>query len=71
MSTRAFAYRAAAERRLICALVIVLAILVMLPFIWLVLMSLKTNEDIFAFPPKLFFTPTLENYAGLWASSFR
>jgi multiple sugar transport system permease protein len=71
MSTRAFAYRGAAERRLIYALVIVLATMIMLPFVWLVLMSFKTNDDIFAFPPKLLFTPTLQNYAALWASSFR
>ena len=71
MSSRAFAYRRAAERRLIYALVIVLAAMIMLPFVWLVLMSFKTNDDIFAFPPKLLFTPTLENYVGLWASSFR
>jgi multiple sugar transport system permease protein len=71
MSNRAFAYRGNAERRLIYALVIVLAGLVMLPFIWLVLMSFKSNDDIFAFPPKLVFTPTLQNYVALWASSFR
>ena len=71
MSSRAFAYRRAAERRLIYALVIVLAGMIMLPFVWLVLMSFKTNDDIFAFPPKLLFTPTLQNYVGLWASSFR
>jgi multiple sugar transport system permease protein len=71
MSNKAFAYRGIAERRLIYALVIVLASLVMLPFIWLVLMSFKSNDDIFAFPPKLVFTPTLQNYVALWASSFR
>jgi multiple sugar transport system permease protein len=71
MSSRAFAYRRATERRLIYALVIVLAGMIMLPFVWLVLMSFKTNDDIFAFPPKLLFTPTLQNYVGLWASSFR
>lgn len=71
MSSRAFAYRRTAERRLIYALVILLAAMIMLPFVWLVLMSFKTNDDIFAFPPKLLFVPTLDNYAGLWASSFR
>ena len=71
MSSRAFGYRGANERRLIYALVILLAAMIMLPFVWLVLMSFKTTEDIFAFPPKLLFAPTLENYAGLWASSFR
>ena len=71
MSTKAFAYRSALERRALFALVIVLAALIMLPFVWLVIMSFKTNEDIFAFPPKLLFVPTLDNYIGLWASSFR
>jgi multiple sugar transport system permease protein len=71
MSSKAFAYRRATERRLIYALVILLAAMIMLPFVWLVLMSFKTNDDIFAFPPTLLFAPTLQNYAGLWASSFR
>jgi multiple sugar transport system permease protein len=71
MSSKAFAYRGATQRRLLYVLVLVLAAMIMLPFVWLVLMSFKTNEDIFAFPPKLLFTPTLQNYAGLWASSFR
>jgi multiple sugar transport system permease protein len=71
MSSRAFAYRGATERRLIYTLVILLAAMIMLPFVWLVLMSFKTNDDIFAFPPKLLFAPTLDNYVGLWASSFR
>jgi multiple sugar transport system permease protein len=71
MWSKALTHRRAAERRLIYALVILLAAMIMLPFIWLVLMSFKTNDDIFAFPPKLLFAPTLDNYAGLWASSFR
>ena len=71
MSTKAFAYRSALERRALYALVIVLAALIMLPFVWLVIMSFKTNDDIFAFPPKLLFVPTLDNYIGLWGSSFR
>jgi len=71
MSSRAFAYRRAAERRFIYALVMLLAAMIMLPFVWLVLMSFKTNDDIFAFPPKLLFVPTLDNYVALWASSFR
>jgi multiple sugar transport system permease protein len=71
MSSRAFAYRRTAERRFIYALVILLAAMIMLPFVWLVLMSFKTNDDIFAFPPKVLFAPTLDNYVGLWASSFR
>jgi len=59
------------ERRLIHALAIVLALLAMAPFLWLLQMSFKTNEQVFAFPPPLWFTPTLENYGALWTSGFR
>ena len=59
------------ERRLLNALVVVLAILVMAPFLWLLHMSFKTNAQIFQFPPPLWFTPTWENYAALWSTGFR
>lgn len=67
MTSRALAR----ERRLVHALAVVLALLAMAPFLWLLQMSFKTNEQIFAFPPPLWFTPTLENYAALWTSGFR
>ncbi|HRK19100.1 MAG TPA: carbohydrate ABC transporter permease [Hyphomicrobiaceae bacterium] len=70
MSNEAFAYRSRTERQLLKALVVILTIMLMLPFLWLLLMSFKTNEEVFAFPPRLFFTPTLDNYRGLWTSSF-
>src|SRR5689334_17208990 len=53
------------------ALAGVLALLTLLPFLWLVLMSLKTNEEIFRFPPRFFFEVTGANYAALWATDFR
>src|SRR5438445_8290305 len=34
-------------------------------------MSLKTQADIFAFPPKLVFVPTLEHYRTIWDTAFR
>jgi multiple sugar transport system permease protein len=71
MSSKAFAYHSPWERRLIVVLVLCLAALTMFPFIWLVTMSLKTNDDIFAFPPKLLFDPTAANYLALWDSGFR
>jgi multiple sugar transport system permease protein len=71
MSNRALSYASAWERHAIYALVAVLTVLVMFPFLWLLLMSFKTNEDIFAFPPKLLFAPTVDNYAALWSSAFR
>lgn len=51
-------------------LVITLVILVMLPFIWLIVMSFKTVDEIFAWPPSWLFTPTTENYTGLWQGDF-
>jgi multiple sugar transport system permease protein len=70
MSSEAFAYRSRRQRRFLHGLVVLLTIMIMLPFVWLLIMSFKTNEDIFAFPPKLFFTPTLDNYRALWSGSF-
>ena len=52
-------------------LVTVLLLLVMLPFLWLLQMSFKTNAQVFTFPPPLVFQPTLDNYASLWNSGFR
>ena len=51
-------------------LVIVLVLLVMFPFVWLLIMSFKTIDDIFAWPPKWLFVPTIENYTGLWEGDF-
>jgi len=68
---RRAAGRLARERRVISVLVTVLLILVMLPFLWLLQMSFKTNAQVFTFPPPLIFQPTFENYAALWSSGFR
>jgi multiple sugar transport system permease protein len=68
---RRYADRLRWQRRLLYALVIVLVILVMFPFAWLLLMSFKTDQDIFAFPPKLLFAPTVDNYIALWDGDFR
>jgi multiple sugar transport system permease protein len=40
------------------------------PFLWLLQMSFKSNDQILQFPPLLIFKPTLENYASLWHSAF-
>ena len=52
-------------------LVIFLVLLVLAPFLWLVRLSFLTNAEIFAFPPRLFVTPILSNYAALWQEDFR
>ncbi len=55
------------ERRLLPTVlfyVVVAAILaiVLLPFLWMLASSFKTQVDIIAWPPKLLFSPTLRNY---------
>jgi multiple sugar transport system permease protein len=49
----------------------VLALLALTPFLWLLIMSFKTNAEIFRWPPRLFFPATFDNYAALWTSEFR
>src|SRR5271155_4983593 len=63
--------RMRANRLIIQGLVVALALLVLAPFLWLLRMSLETNAQIFAFPPRLWFNPTLANYVALWQTEFR
>ena len=42
--------------------VVVMALLVLFPFLWMLASSFKTQVDIVAWPPKLVFSPTLQNY---------
>ena len=44
------------------ALAIVLLLLALSPFLWLLVMSFKTNAEIFRWPPRLFFPATFDNY---------
>jgi len=43
-------------------LVTTIALIVLFPFLWMLTSSFKTQVDIIAWPPKLFFEPTLQNY---------
>ena len=58
------------DRAILFAAVAVLVLLVMFPFLWMITMSFKPIDDIFAWPPKLFFTPTFEHYLGLVDDEF-
>ena len=51
-------------------LVLTLVVATMFPFLWLLLMSVKPMQDLFAWPPKLLFTPTVDHYVGLWSGDF-
>ena len=52
------------KTKTIIAIIIIGIILVVnvMPFLWLILTSLKTRLDIFAIPPKFFFHPTAKNF---------
>ncbi len=58
------------ERRLLHAFVLFLVFLIMFPFLWLGVMSFKTDVDILAWPPKVLFQPTFEHYLSLWDDEF-
>ena len=47
-----------------------LALLVLAPFLWLLRMSFETNAEIFAFPPRLWFTPDARQLRGAVARRF-
>lgn len=63
-------YVSTRDRWIANTVVIALAILTLLPFLWFVVMSFKPSTDIFAGIDGFFFTPTLENYQALWSDRF-
>jgi multiple sugar transport system permease protein len=52
------------------ATILVTLLVLLSPFLWLLQMSFKSNDQILQFPPSLIFAPTLENYTSLWHSAF-
>ena len=48
------------------SVVVVMAFVVLFPFLWMLSSSFKTQLDIIAWPPKIFFAPTLQNYAKVF-----
>lgn len=59
--------RVSAFRRFLFAIVLVgIAVPVLFPFLWMLGSSFKTQVDIIAWPPRLVFTPVLDNYAKVF-----
>ena len=48
--------------RLLTILTHTIAFIMFFPILWMVLTSFKTEQIAFAYPPKLIFSPTLENW---------
>jgi multiple sugar transport system permease protein len=44
------------------SVVVLMALVVLFPFLWMLSSSFKTQVDIIAWPPKILFSPTLRNY---------
>ena len=42
--------------------IVAIALVVLFPFLWMLSSSFKTQVDIISWPPKILFTPTLQNY---------
>jgi len=47
-------------------LMILLALYILAPIIWIVMMSFKNKADVISVPPKFIFEPTLDNYRALF-----
>ncbi len=45
---------------------VLLAIFILAPLLWVLTMSFKTRADVISVPPKLIFKPTLDNYKALF-----
>ena len=46
---------------------VILVGIVVLPLLWIIMLSLKSHADILAWPPKFVFSPTLENYKAIFS----
>ncbi len=53
-------------QRLILVQIAVVALVVLLPIAWMVLSSFKPSFEVTAYPPKIVFPPTLDNYRTLF-----
>jgi multiple sugar transport system permease protein len=47
------------------------ALFFLFPLLWVLLMSFQSNDDILRIPPRLMFTPTLDNYRALISGEFK
>ena len=56
-------------RRLNTLQIVFVAVIILLPIAWMVLGSFKPSSQVTAYPPKLFFSPTLDNYRQLFGTT--
>jgi multiple sugar transport system permease protein len=58
-------------KRVAATIVIAYALITMIPLAWIVMTSFKSPPDSIAYPPKVFFTPSLEGYCNLFTTRSR
>jgi multiple sugar transport system permease protein len=63
---RPFSEPSALARAAAGAVVVFYAVASVLPLVWIGLTAFKSQSDAIAYPPKLFFTPTLEGFVDLF-----
>jgi multiple sugar transport system permease protein len=59
--------RAKMSVRIQALLAIIIAVVMLIPVIWMFMTSFKSRPDATASPPKVFFTPSLDGFIGLFA----
>ena len=59
------------SRKIAAFLVILYALITMIPMVWILLTGFKTPSDSIAYPPKVFFEPSLEGYVNLFTNRSR
>lgn len=52
-------------------LVVLYALITILPLVWIIATSFKSPSDAIAYPPKTFFTPTVEGYVNVFTTRTR
>jgi len=58
-------------KRIAGALVIFYTLVTIIPLIWIIMTSFKTPDDSIAYPPKIFFSPSMEGYVNLFTTRSR
>ncbi len=48
----------------------IVSLIYFFPVLWIILTAFKTHNDALAIPPKIFFTPTLENFIGVFSRAY-
>lgn len=65
--TRTRRRRSLTKHTVCIAILSVWAVFALAPIVWILMMSFKQPADIIAYPPKLAFTPTVDNYVRIFS----